>query len=302
MNLKFKRLPNEHVVSTLVRKRIQLAFPSNDLFMEHISLACSYPKPHDLCNQVFDASRLIADGDHGEVLLDGTTWAVWRLSESDDVLLEAIAEQRNANLRQAELGFNRHWHFCLECIKQDKIDYGVSYWHTDHQIPSITHCIKHGCPLHIAPPMESFKRLVLPQYVNLAKASQHSASSQLYDWSCFITKIVEHLKQDEATGRQLLDWLRRELPFRSAKGEDITRTCMRYMDKFESDVNDKVLKHLFNYYKRDDTRRRLNLIRSALLSDSTITVRNPVYFLVLIYWLKDIVDLPNGFGDVKTTA
>lgn len=302
MNLKFKRFPNEHVVSSLIRKRFQLAFPSNSSFMDHISLRCSYPKPFDLCNQVFDASKLIADGNHRDVLLDGTTWAVWRLSESDDVLLDAIAEQRNANLRQAELGFSRHWHFCLECVRQDKNAFGVSYWHADHQIPSMTHCVKHGCPLHIAPPMESFNRLVLPQYVNLSKTRQHPASSELYEWSCFIAKIVEHLKQDETKGKQLTNWLRLVLPFHSTKSDDITRTCMRYMDQFESDVSIEILRHLFNYYKRDDTKRRLNLIRSALLSDPVITVRNPVYFLVLIYWLKDKVDLPSGFGDVKTAA
>ena len=111
--LKFKRFPNEHVISTLVRKRVQLAFPSNNSFMNYISLNCAYPKTFDLCTQVFNAALLI-DGDNTKVnhsLVDGSSWASWRLSDSDKNLLESI--ERAKCKPSTRISFNRGWQFCL---------------------------------------------------------------------------------------------------------------------------------------------------------------------------------------------
>ncbi len=300
--LKFKRFPNEHVVSTLIRKRIQLAFPSNSSLLNYISLSCSYPKPFDLCSQVFETAQRIADGNDRDVLFDGSTWAIWRLSEPDEILLEAIEEKRNANLRQGELAFKRDWQFCLDCVQEDKLNVGVSYWHTDHQLPGITHCMKHGCPLHTAPEMKSFEKLVLPQYVDLAKSQQHPFSSELYDWSCFVAKIFDSLKRDETIGGQLVDRLKRILAFESNKEAQVTQSCMKYMDQLETEVSEDVLGYLFKYYTRENAKRRLNLIRSALLTENTVTVRNPVYFLILIYWLRNKTELLEVIDDVKIAA
>ena len=33
---------------------------------------------------------------------------------------------------------------CLECLKEDRIKYGVAYWHLSHQYPGVTICPKHG--------------------------------------------------------------------------------------------------------------------------------------------------------------
>lgn len=302
--LKFKRFPNEHVISTLVRKRVQLAFPSNNSFMNYISLNCAYPKTFDLCTQVFNAALLI-DGDNTKVnhsLVDGSSWASWRLSDSDKNLLESIETERNANLRQGELAFNRGWQFCLTCVRDDKKNYGVSYWHAQHQLPGITHCMKHQCPLYMAPPMKSIDKLVLPQYIDLHKSQQHSNSSELLKWSRFVYEINEALTRFPHKGAEYKSALRNSLPIESNKVTDITQTCMSFMDRLESEVSYEVLQHLFKYYSRPNAKRRLNLIRSALINDDTVTVRNPVYYLILMYWRRNQPELIKVLNDVQFAA
>lgn len=302
--LKFKRFLNEHVISTLVRKRIQLAFPSNSSFMKHVSLNCGYPKPFDLCSQVFNAAIFI-DGDTPEItdtLIDGSSWASWRLSDSDENLLAAVGAERNANVRQAELAFNRGWQLCPTCIHDDKKNYGVSYWHANHQLPGITHCLKHQCPLYMAPPMKSLDKLLLPQYIDLNKSQQHSNSLKLLDWSRFVHEVNESLTRLPHKGAEYINALKYSLPIEVNKVTDITQVCMSFMDQLESEVSNEVLQYLFKYYTRSNAKRRLNLIRSALINDDTVTVRNPVYYLILMYWRRNQPELKKVLNDVKFAA
>lgn len=302
--IKFKRLPNEHVISMLVRKRIQLAFPSNSSFMKHVSLSCVYPKPFDLCRQVFNAAMFIG-GDNPEItdhLIDGSSWASWRLSDTDENLLAAVGAERNTNVRQAELAFNRGWQLCPTCIQDDKKNYGVSYWHANHQLPGITHCLKHQSPLHMAPPMKSIDKLVLPQYVDLNKSPQHLNSLELLGWSRFVYEINESLKIFPHKGVEYTNSLKRSLRIEANKVIEITQACMSLMDQLESEVSKEVLQYLFKYYTRPNAKRRLNLIRSALINDETVTVRNPVYYLILMYWRRNQPELIEVLNDVQFAA
>lgn len=40
-----------------------------------------------------------------------------------------------------------HWRWCSECAKDDYDEYGVTYWRTYHQIPTMHRCYKHNIPL-----------------------------------------------------------------------------------------------------------------------------------------------------------
>jgi hypothetical protein len=39
------------------------------------------------------------------------------------------------------------WRWCAECTSEDDEEYGVTYWHTYHQIPTMLRCYKHNVPL-----------------------------------------------------------------------------------------------------------------------------------------------------------
>ncbi|RTE66112.1 hypothetical protein EH243_08305 [Amphritea opalescens] len=36
-----------------------------------------------------------------------------------------------------------HWRWCCECVEEDQNEYGISYYHRDHQLPGTFHCDKH---------------------------------------------------------------------------------------------------------------------------------------------------------------
>lgn len=37
--------------------------------------------------------------------------------------------------------------FCFQCVAADCTDCGESYWHREHQLPGVDHCVKHQCRL-----------------------------------------------------------------------------------------------------------------------------------------------------------
>lgn len=302
--LKIKLLQDEHIVSALIRSKIQMAFPSNNALLQYVNLNCARPKPFDLCGQIYDAACItsVEPLEQFNTLLSSTGWAIWRICLTDMQLREAISDKSNANLRQSELFFNRNWKYCTHCIAEDKKKFGVSYWHNKHQLPSITHCTQHNVPLFIAPKMKTFQDLVLPQYI-LPSTTENIANSQvLLDWSHFIVSTFELLKDKEELGNYLRNALVNTLSFPSNKVVKINEQCMDYMDQFENDMEQELLRHLFRYYNRDTRKRRLNLIKSILLCDDNVTVRNPVYFLVILYWVKNKSEFRSNLNEIEFAA
>lgn len=39
------------------------------------------------------------------------------------------------------------WRWCSKCVKEDISNYGIPYYHRDHQIPGVNRCLKHHCTL-----------------------------------------------------------------------------------------------------------------------------------------------------------
>ena len=44
----------------------------------------------------------------------------------------------------------RYLRYCPVCVKEDRENFGETYWHRSHQIRHITCCLEHGCKLHIS--------------------------------------------------------------------------------------------------------------------------------------------------------
>lgn len=61
------------------------------------------------------------------------------LSESSDFKLLPTLQK---NIKKAHC-----WRWCAECASEDYEEYGVTYWHTYHQIPTMLRCYKHNVSL-----------------------------------------------------------------------------------------------------------------------------------------------------------
>lgn len=60
------------------------------------------------------------------------------LEDCDEIIRSLGATQNTANLA---------WRWCEQCIQEDYKNYGWSYWHTSHQLPLVSRCLKHDSAL-----------------------------------------------------------------------------------------------------------------------------------------------------------
>ena len=44
--------------------------------------------------------------------------------------------RRNSTLQNESFGDMAYWRNCADCHREDKQQYGVAYWHLDHQLPT----------------------------------------------------------------------------------------------------------------------------------------------------------------------
>ena len=101
-----------------------------------------------LVNHYIDTSGL------SKVLSEHTLVPFYRpfLKEHDNKLLceSNLNEDNEFKLLpalQTNMKFAHCWRWCAECAKEDYGKYGVTYWYTYHQIPTMLRCYKHDAAL-----------------------------------------------------------------------------------------------------------------------------------------------------------
>lgn len=67
--------------------------------------------------------------------------AVWEMAMAMDI------KQLSNALPVAKSKYTRHLRYCTECVKEDRLQHGETYWHRAHQLYGISACYKHGCKL-----------------------------------------------------------------------------------------------------------------------------------------------------------
>lgn len=67
--------------------------------------------------------------------------AVWDRAMAMDI------KQLSNSLPLAKSKYTRYLRYCTECVKENRLQYGETYWHRAHQLYGISACCKHGCKL-----------------------------------------------------------------------------------------------------------------------------------------------------------
>ncbi len=57
---------------------------------------------------------------------------------------ESLASIRIKPAQQNTIKLAQHWRWCQSCAEEDYEQYGTSYWHTYHQLPSALKCYRHN--------------------------------------------------------------------------------------------------------------------------------------------------------------
>ncbi|WP_404391374.1 TniQ family protein [Pseudoalteromonas phenolica] len=68
-------------------------------------------------------------------------------SISQDELEHHCNYSKNVTFNVSISEFEQPWRWCSDCVQADIEEYGISYYHRDHQIPGVNRCLKHNCTL-----------------------------------------------------------------------------------------------------------------------------------------------------------
>lgn len=86
-------------------------------------------------------------------------------------------------------------HFCPVCAREDAMEYGVPYWHREHQIPGVNICNHHHCRLisRLVPASPHIAVEFYPDQFNNITSCENIEN----DFAAFACQILTHLSQDE---------------------------------------------------------------------------------------------------------
>lgn len=86
-------------------------------------------------------------------------------------------------------------HFCPVCSREDAMEYGVPYWHCEHQIPGVNICKHHHCRLisRLVPASPHIAAEFYPDQFNNITPGENIEN----DFSAFACQILTHLSHDE---------------------------------------------------------------------------------------------------------
>jgi len=189
---------------------------------------------------------------------------------------------------QQFFGHDTSWHACESCIKADMDRYGISYWHAEHQYPSVFTCFKHLKPLLFAKePVKNIYAEVLPQSVTTWDRVAPEASQALIGWQCYLKEVIDLCHTNTNCIAQVKPKIIKYLNVDKYKQREQKFYCERLNLEVEQAMGNKLLQYLFRDYGRENLRGKTNIFSILFINHlQPCGVRNPVYWLAVAYWLK----------------
>ncbi|KGJ87328.1 TniQ family protein [Colwellia psychrerythraea] len=198
---------------------------------------------------------------------------------------------------QQNLKHAHYWRWCKQCAHDDYQEYGTTYWHTNHQVPTLLKCYKHGCALQTTCAdcgfnFQTFQRFWLPPHDGFCPAcnsvwvAKELPTSVLINW---IESISLYLQQNTSAVpvESLIGLMKRHFGFDSfprnlplSLRKDVTNMQL----DFNQWLNDGVIEAYFN-------RDKLSILKpnQKLLNIVTTVFRgNKVPPISLLLMLKSL--------------
>lgn len=295
--------PGEHIYSGLARYHILSGNRTSADTRTYLGLPQGTLKAQNLFNgpgnTVLPNVAEALDRDASEMARHHTLEPLFRLC-----MPQSLSEAREAAWRHGRppvakkvssvvaqyLRHDRSWRYCVPCSEEDVREYGVAYWHIEHQIPGLGSCPHHKRPLRgnckaCGSSRSTLNDFELPSA--LCKCPDENEQSKHPAWDQWLYKTFIKLRDDkQATLETTLQRIRSvwNLPDR------ITGKYRPRIDALlaetESALGIEMLEDLFEYYASADGlfrgRTRPNFIW-ATMTNSDYRLRHPLYFLVLLY-------------------
>lgn len=106
----------------------------------------------------------------------------------------SLVTEKVLPLQQRLVLHTQHWRWCPQCAVEDEREFGTTYWHTLHQIPSVRTCYRHGIPLISNCPAcgfsyRSFQKHWLPPLRPKCRSCGREVESLTEPLTCFEKKL-----------------------------------------------------------------------------------------------------------------
>jgi len=278
---------NEHLISAWVRSNLRSGF--GHIAFHSVLGYWGLPKRHFRAQRTDDTqlnaiASYLRVVDQQALVKKYTVDSLWLLSTDMDHRIDAPTALVPANSEHTALAFSTAWKLCPRCVAADRNRLGFSYWHRDHQLPSVAHCNLHGADLLSCESLWHLSELTLPGHWGNSSLVPMAYSPELREWSRFVLIVDQMISKVPKIAvkwrSEITDILDLPNPIRPRDQAFFEALFKR----FEKDVGSIILKHLFKAY-RNNRARRPNILWSTLF-DRSKTVRHPVHWLVILFWLR----------------
>ncbi|MGF1765414.1 TniQ family protein [Aliivibrio kagoshimensis] len=277
-------LPNEHIFSWLVRLHQRSGYAHFLYFQKQIGIEDRFLH----ANKVFSltSKKLVSLlDDANKAIVNNTSASIWIISlERGQFHLGEFVHMNEQQL----FGFDTSWHSCKKCRDEDLKNYGTSYWHSQHQLPSVFECYKHHLTLEQA--QESVKNLyteVLPHDVCQWQSVINRSHNDLDIWQAFVLMInalsLQNPQVISELKKRIIQTLNLDTPLLAVR----KAKCEQLNPSFEASLGPVLLSYLFRDYSRQTLRGKTNILASMFANiHQTKGERNPIYWIALAYWLR----------------
>lgn len=283
--------PNEHYISWFVRNSQFHAYPEfkHYLFSNQIDSKTfkAYEVIHpSVCNflQCFD--------ENDSLLRDHTLLPLWQISvahvlDHKEIINNSFLDLHRSNGEKTLFQFDRSWHSCPTCRKEDIESVGTSYWHTQHQIPSMYKCYKHKIMLEAAKyPVVDLKTGVLPHQVKNWCKLIEAETPELDQWQNFVYSVHKKTLLNSLSLIELKNRVTTSLGMDSISNHQCTKHTDELTIKLEDELSMDLLAYIYTDYARVSKKGSPKVIGNLFRGiNNPFRIRSPINWIFLGYWL-----------------
>lgn len=283
-------LPGEHYVSWFVRKSQFQAYPDFRLFLSNNTVSSSNLKTYEVIHPLI-LSFLQQLPQKDSALEEHTLIPLWQLSvgkilEQQELIEGDFLDLHHSNNEKTLFQFDRSWHSCPNCREEDIQRFGTSYWHTEHQVPSVYKCYKHNVVLEKAKyPIADLISGLLPHQVKSWVRLISLESEQLEHWQTFVRRFHNEMINRPSSLVNLRYKIQKLLGIEKSfhyHGNDHTD---QLTVKLEDELSSELLSYLYTDYARPSKKGKPKIIRNLFKGINPHKVRSPINWILLGYWL-----------------
>jgi hypothetical protein len=286
--------PEEHVFSWLNRIHLLLGHLKLNYTLDFLGIE-NKPFKGLHHNQAFAGVIELCSREHNDLFsgIDAhSVMPLWSLSFESVFYQEQIRSNKillPSGYDTKHYAFGNNWKYCQHCVEEDIKQYGHSFWHVKHQIPSITHCYRHNSLLiEDSVLLKDLRKASIPQAYDF-KPEKLNDENAMLEWSLFLIKVFEIVSRTPIAGENLVNQVKEILSIPAEITLENNKIFEPIQQQFEKQVPSSLLSFLFHSYEADNGlsfRLFKNTLGYRTLQKYSIQFSHPICWLVILYWLR----------------